>query len=59
MANWQKIKTNALASVDTAIHIAQRMPEVDENNNQNIDFSYNNSINPFPFLLDFMSPMLV
>lgn len=54
MANWQKIKTNALASVDTAIHIAQRMPEVDENNNQNIDFSYNNSINPFPFLLDLL-----
>lgn len=52
MANWQKIKANALSSVDAAIHIAEKIPEPDDN--QNIDFSYDNTVNPFPFLLDLL-----
>lgn len=52
MANWQKIKERALSSVDTAIHIAERIPEPDDN--QNVDFSYDKSVNPFPFLLDLL-----
>ena len=52
MADWKKIKKNALSSVDTAIHIAEKIPEPDDN--QDINFSYDNSVNPFPFLLDLL-----
>lgn len=52
MADWQKMKKGALASVDAAIHIAERMPEPDDN--RDINFSYDNTVNPFPFLLDLL-----
>lgn len=48
--DWRKTKTDALAALDTAINIAQRIPDVPEN--QNSDFSYEKSVNPFPFLID-------
>lgn len=52
MADWQKIKSTALSSVDTAIGIVERIPEVSDENPLNSDFSYEKSANPFPFLID-------
>ena len=48
--DWKKVKSGALSSLDTAIQIAERIPDVSEDKNS--DFSYEKSANPFPLLID-------
>lgn len=50
--DWKKLKQNALSSVDTACGIAGRIPDVENENFFNTNFSYDKSVNPFPFLID-------
>ena len=49
MANIKKIKSDAIATIDAAMTILDRLPDFDETN---ISLSYNESFNPFQFLMD-------
>lgn len=49
MADIQKIKNEAIATIDAALTILNRFPEFDETNTS---LSYNTSFNPFDFLMD-------
>ena len=49
MADIKKVKSDAIATIDAAMTILDRLPEFDETN---ISLSYNESFNPFQFLMD-------
>lgn len=49
MANIKQIKSEALATIDAAMSILNRFPDL---NNSNTELSYNTSTNPFTFLMD-------
>lgn len=49
MANLQKIKSEALATIDAALAILNKFPEIETANST---LSFNTSSNPFPFLMD-------
>ena len=49
MADIQKVKSEAIATIDAALTILNRFPEFDETN---VSLSYNTSFNPFDFLMD-------
>ena len=49
MANIKQIKSKALATIDAAISILNRFPDLNESNTES---SFNTSTNPFPFLMD-------
>ena len=49
MADTNKIKNEAIATIDAALTILNKFPEFDETN---ISLSYNTSFNPFDFLMD-------
>lgn len=49
MANIKQIKSDALATIDAALAILQRFPELGETNTE---LSFGTSLNPFPFLMD-------
>lgn len=49
MANIKQIKSEALATIDAALSILNRFPDL---NNSNTELSYNTSTNPFTFLMD-------
>ena len=49
MANIQKVKNEAIATIDAALTILNKFPEFDETD---IKLSYNTSFNPFDFLMD-------
>ena len=49
MANLQKTKSEALATIDAALAILNKFPEIETANSM---LSFNTSSNPFPFLMD-------
>ena len=49
MANLQKTKSEALATIDAALAILNKFPEIETANST---LSFNTSSNPFPFLMD-------
>ena len=49
MANLKETKNQALATVDSALTILNKFPHIDDTNTY---LSYDNSSNPFPFLMD-------
>jgi len=49
MADIKKVKSDAIATIDAAMTILDRLPEFDE---ANVSLSYNESFNPFQFLMD-------
>lgn len=49
MANIKQIKSEALATIDAAMSILNRFPDL---NNSNTELSFNTSTNPFTFLMD-------
>ena len=51
MANIKQIKSETLATIDAALSILNKFPELDETN---IELSFNTSTNPFTFLMDLL-----
>lgn len=51
MANIKEIKDKSLASIDSAICLLDKLPEL---NTTNIDVSSNMSVNPFEYLMDLL-----
>lgn len=49
MANIKQIKSEALATIDAAMSILNRFPDLNESNTE---LSFNTSTNPFTFLMD-------
>ena len=49
MANIKQIKSEALATIDAALSILNRFPDLNESNTE---LSFNTSTNPFTFLMD-------
>ena len=49
MANIQDVKNEALATIDGALAILQKFPDL---NQTDISLSYGTSLNPLPFLID-------
>ncbi len=49
MPDIKKVKSDAIATIDAAITMLDKLPEFDETN---ISLSYNQSYNPFQFLMD-------
>ena len=49
MADLQKIKNTSLATIDSALAILHKFPDL---SNSNTELSFNTSANPFDFLLD-------
>ena len=49
MPNFQKIKAQTIATVDSAITILNRLPGFDQTNTS---LSYNETSNPFEFIID-------
>ena len=49
MANLQQKKSEALATIDAALSILNKFPQIEQTNTQ---LSFNTSSNPFPFLLE-------
>ena len=51
MADIKQIKSETLATIDAALSILNKFPELDETN---IELSFNTSTNPFTFLMDLL-----
>ena len=49
MANIKQIKSETLATIDAAMSILNRFPDLNESNTE---LSFNTSTNPFTFLMD-------
>ena len=51
MADVKEIKSKTLATIDAAMSILNKYPELEESN---VELSFNTSTNPFTFLMDLL-----